>query len=463
VKTVAYLVNQYPAVSHTFIRREIRALEALGRPVERFAIRPPEAVADDADREELDRTFHVLSRPPLELIAFATLALLRGAGWRGLAAALRGRGFGRVGPLRRLAYWVEACRLHAALRRRGIEHLHAHFGTNPACVARLIRIMGGPTYSFTVHGPDELDDPRGHGLDVKIRDAAFVSAITSYTSAQLRRWARPEDWGKIRIVRCVVDAPFFEDAAPVDPASGTLLCVGRLAPQKGHLVLLDAFAAAAGAHPNARLVLAGDGPLRDEIERRARALGLGVGRGERVEITGWISGGEVRRLLRASRALVLPSFAEGLPMVIMEALAARRPVVSTYVAGIPELVRDGETGLLVPSGDAAALADALTRVLSSDAADLDALAARGRDAVKARHDPQTEASRLNELFAAALGEPGAHASSLFAPSSPSSVQVRADVPADADAPRVRPGGARRGDARAGRVPRDRGAPRQTAP
>jgi glycosyltransferase involved in cell wall biosynthesis len=252
--------------------------------------------------------------------------------------------------------------------------------------------MGGPPYSFTVHGPDELDAPIGLSLGSKIADSAFVVAITDYCSAQLRRWVAYEHWPKIRIVHCTVGEEFFAHARPIDPSSNTLICVGRLSGQKGQLLLVDAFADALERGVDAELVLAGDGEMRAEIERIATKRGIEG----RVRITGWISGEQVREEISSARALVLPSFAEGLPMVIMEAFALGRPVLSTYIAGIPELVRPGENGWLIPAGSPTAIADAIEDLMKMPVSRLEAMAELGRKAVRERHYTPTEAAKLAE-------------------------------------------------------------------
>jgi glycosyltransferase involved in cell wall biosynthesis len=201
-----------------------------------------------------------------------------------------------------------------------------------------------------------------------------------------------------------VSDEFFEPARPIDPASRVLVCVGRLSPQKGQLLLVEAFADALDRGVDAELVLVGDGELRAQIEALVERRGIQ----KRVRITGWMSGADVRRELLAGRALVLPSFAEGLPMVIMEAFALGRPVLSSYVAGIPELVVPGENGWLVPAGARDTLTEAIAQIMATPAAELDAMAARGRAAVKIRHYTPTETAKLAEHFreAARQSSPG---------------------------------------------------------
>lgn len=397
---IAYLINQYPHVSHTFIRREIVALEAQGLTVHRFSIRPsPEKLVDPGDQEESLKTRVVLKAGAMGLL----LPLLHAAltNFRALFAALRATvrlGFrSDRGLLRHLAYLGEAAVLIRWLRAGKIRHLHAHFGTNPAAVVMLTRILGGPSYSFTVHGPEEFDHPVELSLREKIAHAAGVVVVSDFGRSQIYRWIPYPEWRKVHVVHCGVDATFLAGPQPVAD-NRRLVCVGRLTEQKGQVLLLEATASLAARGVSFELVLAGDGPMRDVIEERIRALGLEA----KVRITGWISNDIVRSELLAARALVLPSFAEGLPVVLMEALALGRPAISTYVAGIPELIQDGVTGWLIPAGSVDALAQGIERVLETPAETLTRMGAAGAAAVAARHDANREAARLRELFREAI-------------------------------------------------------------
>ncbi len=400
---IAYLTGQYPKVSHTFIRREILGLEARGHEILRLSVRPADSgIADPADRLERDRTqtFFAFRRTAVAF-AFVRAALSRPVAIAGELARIA-RSLVRPGPglVQRLAYLVEATAFLERLAEASVEHVHVHFARNGVSVAQIMQRLGGPGFSMTVHGPDEFDDPRGFELAEKVADSRFTVAISAYTGAQLRRWIALEDWRKVHVVRCSVDESFFE-ASPIEVGGDrTFVCVGRLCAQKGQLLLLEAFARVAKGDPRARLVLAGDGEMRPLIEARIAALGLG----DRVTITGWIAEAEVRSWLRRACCMVLASFAEGLPVVIMEALAMRRPVLSTFIAGIPELV-DSENGWLVPSGDVDALARALTEVLAADAETLAAKGRRGAERVRERHFLATEVDRLEALFRATQSTP----------------------------------------------------------
>ena len=395
--TIAYLVNQYPKVSHTFVRREILALERRGIVVKRFAMRGwDQPVADPQDELERSRTRYLLREGAAALIG-PTLRTLFAVPRRFLSALNLAVRMGRHadrGLAYHLVYLAEACRLLGWLREAGATHVHAHFGTNGAEVAMLVRALGGPTYSFTVHGPEEFDKAGPLKLNEKAARASFVVAISSYGRSQLYRWVPLATWPAIRVVHCGLEASFHTGVDQPAPSSPRLVCVGRLCEQKGQLLLLEAVHGLVVQGTPCELVLAGDGEMRTDLEAAIGRLGL-----ERhVRITGWIGSDQVRNEILAARALVLASFAEGLPVVIMEAMALGRPVVSTFVAGIPELVSEGESGWLVPAGDVHALQAALAACLAATPEQLDAMGRCGRARVLARHDIDQSASRLAALF-----------------------------------------------------------------
>lgn len=394
---IAYFINQYPKVSHSFIRREILALERQGVQVQRYALRGwGDAVADPEDAAEQPRVRYLLREGLMGLArASVRVAMTRPRCWgRAFMLALRtGWRADRPLPLH-LVYLAEACQLYLWLVDAGVQHVHAHFGTNSAEVVMLAHALGGPGYSFTVHGPEEFDKPQALHLAAKMQAARFVVAISSYGRSQLYRWLPVDQWGKVQVVHCGLDQAFHSVPAQPVPQAPRLVCVGRLCEQKGQLLLVQALALLKERSVVCELVLAGDGEMRPQVEAEMARHGLQA----QVRITGWIASDQVRDELLNARALVLPSFAEGLPVVIMEAMALRRPVLSTYVAGIPELVQPGRTGWLFPAGDVQALADAMAECLAAPATQLDAMGAAGRERVLQRHDVDTEAGKLFELF-----------------------------------------------------------------
>ncbi len=295
-------------------------------------------------------------------------------------------------------YLVEACSIYLLLQAEQAQHLHAHFGTNSAEVAMLTHALGGPPWSFTAHGPEEFDKASFIGLSEKIRRARFVIAISSFGRSQLFRQVGYDQWKKIQIVRCGLEPAFYEHDTTRGPTEiARLVCVGRLCEQKGQLLLLEAAKRLSEAGIKFELVLAGDGEMRGELERTIEQFRLqGV-----VRITGWITSDQVREQILGCRALILPSFAEGLPVVLMEAMALRRPVISTFVAGIPELVEPGEHGWLVPAGDVDRLADAMRLCLECSDAKINSMGENARAKVTQLHDIDREAQRLAELFLAA--------------------------------------------------------------
>jgi glycosyltransferase involved in cell wall biosynthesis len=291
-----------------------------------------------------------------------------------------------------LVYLAEACRV--ALWLGAVDHLHAHFGTNSAEVAMLVHALGGPRWSFTIHGPEEFDKAPLLALVEKIRRCAFVVAISSFGRSQLYRLVEPSHWAKVNLVRCGLEPTFVNTPATPVPEARRLVCVGRLCEQKAQLLIVEAARRLAESGVSFELVLAGDGELREMIEATIACFGLE----SCVRITGWISGSEVRTEVLAARALVLPSFAEGLPVVIMEAMALCRPVISTYVAGIPELVNNRDNGWLVPAGDVDALVEAIRQCLDTPAAVLDQMGVASRHKVMLLHDVEASARQLAELF-----------------------------------------------------------------
>lgn len=398
---VAYLVNQYPAVSHTFIRREIQALERLGVQIDRIALRGWDIpLVDEEDMAERSRTRYVLRRGAAGLVGAVLNALLlhpvrflRAGRLAWKMSRDSERGF-----LVHLAYLAEATVILRWLRDSGTKHLHAHFATNPAEVAMLTHELGGPTYSFTAHGSDIMDRPAQVGLRETVGRSAFAVAVCSYGRSQLFKWIPHALWQRVHVVRCGLQPGYGAGDRPSLAGARRLVCVGRLSKEKGQLLLVEAATRLADQCPlDFEIVLAGDGPMRQEIEALVARHGLSA----RVRITGWLDAAGVARELSRATALVVPSLSEGLPVVIMEAMAHRLPVVAPYLAGIPELVVPGATGWLFPASDVQSMANAMQACIEAKTDELQEMGDKARGRVWTMHDIDTEAARLKALMAAA--------------------------------------------------------------
>lgn len=391
---VAWLTGEYVRVSHTFIQREVAALRALGFDLRTFSIRRtgPENLVGPEQRDEANRTFYVLEAARRPLVAAVShgaalrrspmswLRMLRAA-WGTSAPGVKGRLYG-------LIYFHEAVVLARELRRQGVVHLHNHFAMASCTVARLAAPLAGISWSFTLHGPDDLSEPLRWRLDDKVAQADFVACISSYALSQVMLHSPRTHWTKLHVVHCGIDPERY--ARPRVSPPDRLIFVGRLAAQKGVPVLLAAFARARKIRPSLCLTLVGDGPDRRALEAEVQAMNLG----DAVTFLGYLNQEAVAQKLSESTALVLPSFAEGVPVVLMEAMASGLPVVATRVAGVAELVEDGVSGLLVPPADEEALARAILEVTGNAAGQM---GAAGRTRVSAEFNLRREAACLARL------------------------------------------------------------------
>ncbi len=265
---IAYFTSWYPYVSHTFIRREICALEMLGTTVIRYALSAPLDLVDPADRIEQQKTRYLLSAGFAEFLRCFVVTLLKQPlavlkviflaakiGWRS-----------DRGILRHAAYALEAIVLAAWCRRDNVQHLHAHFGTNPAAVAMLASQISGIPFSFTAHGPDEFERAPLLSLDEKLRRAAFVVCVSSFGRSQFMRWSTPDQWHKIEVVHCGVDNSFLEAPVQAPPSAPRFVCVGRISSAKAQLILVRAVRLLQQMGTNCEVVLVGDGPMRGLVE-----------------------------------------------------------------------------------------------------------------------------------------------------------------------------------------------------
>ncbi|MEP5152401.1 glycosyltransferase family 4 protein [Planktotalea sp.] len=364
VGSIAYLTGEYPRATDTFIQREIAGLRLLGLDVQTCSIRRTDAShhVGDEQRKEAANTFHVLeaAKNPAHLLKshFNLLRQNPRRYGRALLDAWRTRAPGPKAALYQMIYFAEAGVLAQHMQNRGISHLHNHIATASCTVAMLASSLSGIPYSFTLHGPDIFFEPHRWRLDAKIASTRFVSCISHFCRAQAMNFSDQADWRKLHIVHCGIEPDRYTPTAR--KRGKHLLFVGRLAGVKGVPVLLDTLTSLRETHPELKVTLIGDGPERAALEARATELGLG----KIVDFVGYKSQTEVAETLAKTDIFVLPSFAEGVPVSLMEAMAAAVPVITTHVAGIPELVEDGTHGILTHAGDSASLSAAIDALLS---------------------------------------------------------------------------------------------------
>ena len=387
-------------ISQTFIRREVAAVEALAVSVQLYSLRKSsDKLVDPLDVVEHERTRVVLDVGVLGLLgAMLAAALTRPRRfWRATRLAMQLGARSHRGLLRHLIYLAESCVLRRWFQDARIDHVHSHFGTNGATAALLCRTLGGPSFSLTIHGACDIDHASTEGLDLKIEGAVFVVAICSFLRSQLYRCVSYPHWSKIRVVRCGLDADFLKATATPVPTARRLLFIGRLSEEKGLPTLIEAAGRLKAEGQSFELIVVGDGPTRPLVEELIDHFDLAGS----VTLAGWQTSTQVRDLISSSRALVLPSFMEGLATVLIEAMALNRPVISTFVGGIPELVVPGVNGWLVPASSVEDLAAAMSAALEATTEQLERMGRAGAEAIQPEHNALTAARTLVDLFVAA--------------------------------------------------------------
>ena len=410
---IAYLVSMYPAVSHTFILREVQKLRAANFEIHTASINPLDRAAGLMTVEEQDEaaaTYYVKSDGIRGAIVAHWAAILNSP-WsylKGLWFALRLAGSDPRRLLLFACYFVEAVMLGRWMQSRGLRHLHVHFA-NAASTVGLIASRTFPIeFSLTVHGPNEFYDSFGLKLSEKMAGALFACCVGQFARSQLMRLSPPLEWGKFEIGPLGVDPQLFKPGPfRSSPHTFEILCVGRLVPDKGQYILLAAINRLIKSYPNIRLRLVGDGPDRDGLALMIAGNGLS----EYVTLEGSVNQDRIRDYYDQADIFVLASFAEGVPVVLMEAMAMQIPCISTFVAGIPELIRNGIDGILVAPSDDRDLAGAIQQLV--DDPDLRRrLGVAGRARVIERYDLDRSVAQLARIFADRIGEHRAHGHSL---------------------------------------------------
>ena len=406
---IGYLASHYPAVSHSFVWREVQALRALGMPVETISVwrTPDSELLTGEDREAAATTFAILPIRAVRFITIHTRAFGRRplAYLRTLARAVRLASPGARGRLWQIFYFGEAVVVADHCARAGVRHLHAQFADSAMDVALLATAYAGGdrTWSVALHGPVEFYNVDTRRLPEKTADADFVQAISEFGRSQVMSFLDEEEWAKVHVVHCGVDPTVYaaSEASTQGRAPGAIdiLCVGRLVHHKGQSLLIRSVAELVRRGIDARLVLIGDGPSRGSLEKLVATLGL-TGR---VSVLGSVGQDEIQAHYLSCDVFCLPSFAEGIPVVLMEAMALQRPVVTTAVMGIPELVEHDISGLIVPPGNADALVAAVC-ALADNPARRREMGSAGRAKIVAEFDVRRSAEQLRVLFEAARPE-----------------------------------------------------------
>lgn len=402
---LAYVCSEYPAISHTFVLREIEALRGLGAEITTFSLRrtPEEKLLSERDRRAAASTVSILPPRWARLLGVHLGAALRSprAYFATLLYALGLAPPGLRGRLWQLFYFAEAILLWSECDGRSIRHLHVHLA-NAAADATMVAVHFGNarspgrwSWSFTMHGPTEFWDVRHYRLSEKLASAGFVICISEFCRSQLMSLCEPDRWERLRVVHCGIPVEqFTRRTPPREPGPGArILYIGRLVPEKGQTVLLEAIAELTRRGHDVTVTIAGEGALKPKLEKMAERLGLA----DRVEFPGAVGQHQLRDLYEEAAVFCLPSFGEGVPIVLMEAMAMEVPPISTRIAGIPELIEHEHGGLLIPPGRADDLAEALETLLTDPTFHRD-LAANGRTRVLEEFDTDRSAEQLLAIF-----------------------------------------------------------------
>ena len=406
---IAYLSTHYPYVSHTFIQGEIIALEARGHAVTPIALNAPsqEDVLSDHDRREQSRALHLKALPAGRIFSVLLGTFIRHpiAMLRSMQTAISLGGTDVRLAAKAVLQLMEGILVWDHCTKAGITRIHSHFGQAPASVALLATRFGNAvghnrwTWSMTIHGWHEFATEDTSQLKRKIHAADLVVCVSDFTRSQLMRLSRPADWSKIKTIRCGVDLREFRMTADEceKKSEPVVVTTARLSPEKGHVILIGAMAQLRGEGLVLRAVFIGDGPFRNQLTKAAHAAGVD----DLIEFAGALPPSAVIDRLSTADAFCLPSFAEGLPVSLMEAMAVGVPVVTTYVAGTPELVVNDVSGWIVPPGNVGRLAEALREATTGDRRR--AMVDGARAAIEHAHDREANIVEFEHLLEACHG------------------------------------------------------------
>lgn len=406
--SIAYLVSAYPAASHVFILREVLGLRARGEQIYTLSINADTRPAASLSRQELAERHTTTVIKNWSRAALLLDVLKVGLRCRGQCLAALWQSWqlakpGWRGHLYSIAYWLEAMLVCRFMQQHQISHLHVHFGNEAALVGVLCKTIVQCQLSLTIHGPDEFFEVRTQQLGAKIAAADLIVCISQFARSQLMRIAPVSDWCKMRVIRLGISSRYGKasseattapERAP-NPSAGVVLCVGRLSSSKGQRVLLQAMKRLADRAIYPQLILAGAGEEEPVLRQMACALGLEP----QVKFLGAVNADTVQSLYQHADVFVLPSFAEGIPVVLMEAMASGVPCISTQITGIPELIENYKTGLLISAGDDEALSHAIATLLQQPAY-RQQLASAARHTISQSYNLERNLDQLADCFRA---------------------------------------------------------------
>ncbi len=411
---IGYLLSQYPAISHTFLLHEVLGLRARGLHLQTASINRPDRPLGSlppSEAAEAETTCYIKSGTLLLSLwnVLRTSFASPRVALRGLVAVITLPRLTLRKRIQWLFYLAEALLVGRWLRAHRLSHLHVHFGGPVASVGMLASIAWGIPYSLTVHGPEELLNHDSYHLREKLRQASFVLCISDFCRSQLYQLTPPAHWHKFHVCRLGVDpailTPALRRSTSASDATLKLACTGRLVAAKGHHTLLQALVLLQRLGLTLETTLIGDGPERESLESFADQNGLTP----MLHFTGALSYAEALAHVRRADLFVLASFAEGVPVAFMEAMALAIPCVGTSIAGIPELIRTGQDGLLVPPANPQELADALQSLLL-DPVLRRRLGASARERIVSIYNLPLNHERLIGLFASLTSQAGPEAS-----------------------------------------------------
>ncbi len=398
---ISYFTSSYPRATDTFIQREVVGLREAGHEVFTSALRRPEGANNVSDliRSERENTAYFLPAKVLALISLNITTLFKTPAtyFKTLCLAFKTRKPGIKGTLYQFFYFQEALLLSNYLIKNRIQHIHNHFGDSSGSVTMLASQLSGVGYSITFHGPHIFFEPTLLALREKVRFAKFIVCISNYCRSQMMLFSDAEDWHKLYIVHCGVDVAAYSTGEPLAKIlvndAFKLLYVGRLAAEKGVPVLLNSLIALKNEGHNFHLTLLGDGPERADLEHKVKQHGLQ----EHVHFGGFASQETVRTTLQNSEVFILPSFAEGVPVSLMEAMACGVPVIGTNVGGVTELIQHGVSGLVVSPSDEVSLKQAIVSYMENEQL-RERVKREARQTIEAQFNLNLEIAKLGKLI-----------------------------------------------------------------